>query len=93
MVSMVHYPYELHEIITHSIKFKYHKIFIGKCTNIFNYIFISYCGIFRGRESILVGLGRPEVKPVKQALVDDRSPNGLPKKPPCVETGSSTPCG
>jgi putative transposase len=37
-----------------------------------------------------VGLGRPEVKPVEQALVDDRSPNGLPKKPSCVETGSST---
>ena len=40
-----------------------------------------------------VGLGRPEVTPVEQALVDDRSLNGLPKKPPCVETGSSTPCG
>jgi len=38
----------------------------------------------------LVGLGRPEVKPVERALVDDRSPNGLPKKPSCVETGSST---
>jgi len=37
-----------------------------------------------------VGLGRPEVTPVKQALVDDRSPYGLPKKPPCVEAGSST---
>jgi len=40
----------------------------------------------------LVGLGRPEVTPVEQALVDDRSPNGLPKKPSCYETGSSTPC-
>jgi putative transposase len=40
-----------------------------------------------------VGLGRPEVKPVEQALVDDRSPHGLPKKPSCVETGSSTPKG
>ena len=38
----------------------------------------------------LVGLGRPEVTPVEQALVDDRSPNGLPKKPSCDETGSST---
>ena len=37
-----------------------------------------------------VGLGRPEVKPVEQALVDDRSLNGLPKKPSCDETGSST---
>jgi len=37
-----------------------------------------------------VGLGRPEVTPVEQALVDDRSPRGLPKKPPCVEAGSST---
>jgi len=37
-----------------------------------------------------VGLGRPEVKPVEQALVDDRSPYGLPKKPPCDEAGSST---
>ena len=38
----------------------------------------------------LVGLGRPEVKPVEHALVDDRSPNGLPKKPSCAETGNST---
>jgi putative transposase len=38
----------------------------------------------------LVGLGRSEVKPVEQALVDDRSPNGLPKKPSCDEAGSST---
>jgi hypothetical protein len=30
------------------------------------------------------------VKPVEQALVDDRSPNGLPKKPSCDEAGSST---
>jgi len=37
-----------------------------------------------------VGLGRPEVTPVEQALVDDRSPNGLPKKPSCDEAGSST---
>ena len=37
-----------------------------------------------------VGLERPEVTPVEQALVDDRSPHGLPKKPPCDEAGSST---
>ncbi len=37
-----------------------------------------------------VGLGRPEVKPVERALVDDRSPYGLPKKPSRVEAGSST---
>ena len=37
-----------------------------------------------------VGLGPPEVTPVEQALVDDRSPYGLPKKPPCDEAGSST---
>jgi len=37
-----------------------------------------------------VGLGRPEVTPVEQSLVDDRSPNGLPKKPSCNETGSLT---
>ncbi len=36
-----------------------------------------------------VGLGRPEVKPVERALVDDRSPNGLPKKPSRDEAGSS----
>jgi transposase len=33
-----------------------------------------------------VGLGRHEEM---QALVDDRSPNGLPKKPSCDEAGSS----
>ena len=37
-----------------------------------------------------VGIGRPEVTPVEQALVDDRSPKGLPKKLSCDETGSST---
>jgi len=37
-----------------------------------------------------VGLGRPEVTPVEQALVDDRSLDGPPKKPSCDETGSST---
>jgi transposase len=38
----------------------------------------------------LVGLGRPEVTPVERALVDDRSPYGLPKKPSRDEAGSST---
>jgi len=37
-----------------------------------------------------VGLGRPEVKPVERALVNDRIPHGLPKKPSRVEAGSST---
>jgi len=37
-----------------------------------------------------LGLGRPEVKPVERALVDDSSPHGLPKKPSRVEAGSST---
>jgi len=37
-----------------------------------------------------VGLGRAEVTPVEQALVDGRSPYGLPKKPSCDEAGSST---
>jgi len=37
-----------------------------------------------------VGLGRPEVTPLERALVDDRSPNGLPKKPSRDEAGSST---
>ncbi len=37
-----------------------------------------------------VGLGRPEVTPAEHALVDDRSPSGLPKKPSCDEAGSST---
>jgi putative transposase len=38
----------------------------------------------------LVGLGRPEVTPVEQALVDDCSPHGLPKKPSRDEAGSQT---
>jgi len=37
-----------------------------------------------------VELGRPEVTYFEQALVDDRSPHGLPKKPSCDEAGSST---
>jgi len=40
-----------------------------------------------------VGLGRPEVTYFEQALVDDRSPHGLPKKPSCDETGISTSYG
>jgi len=40
----------------------------------------------------LVGLERPEVKPVEHALVDDRIPYGIPKKPSCWETGSQTFC-
>jgi len=40
-----------------------------------------------------LGLGQPEVKPVEQALVDNRSLHGLPKKPSCDETGSSTSYG
>jgi len=38
----------------------------------------------------LVGLERSEVKPVEHALVDDRIPYEIPKKPSCVEAGSST---
>jgi len=30
------------------------------------------------------------MKPVEQALVDDRSPHELPKKPSCDETGNPT---
>jgi hypothetical protein len=33
-------------------------------------------------------LERPEVKPLKHALVDDRI--GIPKKPSCFQAGSST---
>jgi putative transposase len=56
----------------------------------------SACGETQGRDVnasknlYFVGLGRPEVKPVEQALVDDRSPDGLPKKLSCDETGSLT---
>jgi putative transposase len=35
-----------------------------------------------------VGLERPEVKPAEHALVDDRIPYGIPKKPSCVEAGN-----
>ena len=37
-----------------------------------------------------VGIGRHKRGTVEQALVDDRSPHGLPKKPSCNEAGSST---
>jgi putative transposase len=37
-----------------------------------------------------VGLGRPEVKPLKHALVDDRISQGIPKKLSCFQAGSST---
>jgi putative transposase len=40
----------------------------------------------------LVGLERPEVKPLKHALVDDRISQGIPKKPSCFQAGSSTFC-
>ena len=35
-----------------------------------------------------VGLERPDSKPVEHALVDDRIPKEIPKKPSCVEAGS-----
>jgi len=37
-----------------------------------------------------VGMEQPEFKPVEHALVDDRIPSGVPKKPSCDETGSHT---
>jgi len=37
-----------------------------------------------------VGIGRSERGTVEQALVDDRSPHGIPKKPSCNEVGIST---
>jgi len=37
-----------------------------------------------------VGLEPPKVTPVERAMVDDRSPYGLPKKSSRVEVGSST---
>ena len=56
----------------------------------------SACGELHDRDVnasvnlYLVGLERPEVKPVEHALVDDRIPYGIPKKPSCCEAGSST---
>jgi putative transposase len=37
-----------------------------------------------------IGIERPEVTPVEQALMDDRSPYGLPKEPLRDEAGSLT---
>jgi hypothetical protein len=51
---------------------------------------IDFYSILRKREPSLVGLGRHEGGTVEQALVDDRSQDGLPKKPSCDETGIST---
>jgi len=45
--------------------------------------FVSFDSIFMQARTKPLGLGRPEVTPVEQALVDDRSPHGLPKKPSC----------
>jgi len=33
---------------------------------------------------------QPDFKPVEHALVDDRIPYGIPKKPSCCEAGSHT---
>ena len=56
----------------------------------------SACGELHDRDVnasvnlYLVGLERPEVKPVKHALVDKPYPIRISKKPSCCEAGSST---
>jgi len=53
-------------------------------------LFLSVLIVICIGETKPLWLGRLKGSPVEQALVDDRSPNGLPKKPSCAETESST---
>jgi len=48
--------------------------------------------IYRSDAQVMF-FAKPLVTLFEQALVDDRSPYGLPKKPSCDETGSSTTYG